>query len=272
MTLSDSENWQAVQVGTSTKNKLTSKNTLLNKNLLNYNNFYSNPSTENPCSNKVARLEIFATTVQKVCTSKPTSDHTTRNKLDSDSPVPITFAHIFRKKNVKNNKNTDPNIRVLLDSGASKSVICKNQILNKKCYKDSTTVWKNASGEITSSIKCKLVFNLPEFTNSRLITHKFHVMEEILPGYDMIIGRDLMRLLKLDVKYSTSTLEWFRNGEIPFKPHAVSAKNHFFISDTDNLIAESDRMTAILDAKFSKADLDDVANTTPHLSKTEKNN
>ena len=119
-------------------------------------------------------------------------------------------------------------------------------------------------------MKCKLTFNLPEFTSSRLITHKFHVMEEILPGYDMIIGRDLMELLKLDVKFSTSTVEWTGEGEIPLKPPTASADTHFFISDPANLIAESDRMSTILDAKYSKADLDEVANTTPHLSKSEK--
>ena len=44
------------------------------------------------------------------------------------------------------------------------------------------------------------------FTNSE---DKFNVMEEILPVYDMIISRDLMTLLKIDIKYSSSTVEWF---------------------------------------------------------------
>ena len=44
----------------------------------------------------------------------------------------------------------------------------------------------------------------------------------------------------------------------------------FFINDPDNLVAEADRMSAILDTKYSKADLDDIVNKTPHLSKMEK--
>ena len=102
------------------------------------------------------------------------------------------------------------------------------------------------------------------------LKYNFHVMEDILLGYDMIIGRDLMRLLKLDVKYSTSTVEWFGNGEIPLKPPTATAETHFFISDPAHLVAEADRMSTILDAKYSKVDLEIVTQATPCLSNDEK--
>ena len=143
--------------------------------------------------------------------------------------VPITFAHIFKRKNVKNSDNNHPHIKVLVDCGASKSIICKNSILNNKCVKNTTTEWVTPSGKVTSNLMCKLVFSLPEFSNSRLITHNFHVMDEVLPGYHMIIGRDLMQLLKLDNKYSSDTLEWVGNREIPLKPPEAEKKHIFFL-------------------------------------------
>ena len=49
----------------------------------------------------------------------------------------------------------------------------------------------------------ELEFTLNEFSESRQVRWKFHVLPEDskLP-YDMIIGRDLMRKLKMDVSYS----------------------------------------------------------------------
>ena len=53
-------------------------------------------------------------------------------------------------------------------------------------------------------------FFLSEFSESRDITWKFHVIPDAnnaMP-YDMIIGRDLMQSLKMDVLYSENTVVW----------------------------------------------------------------
>ena len=51
--------------------------------------------------------------------------------------------------------------------------------------------------------------SLNEFSESRLIRWKFHVLPEDskLP-YDIIISRDLMRKLKTDVLYSDNVVTW----------------------------------------------------------------
>ena len=95
-------------------------------------------------------------------------------------------------------------------------------------------------------------------------------MSTVIPGYDMIIGRDLMQHMKLDVMFSTSTLVWFENGEIPLKPASATAQTHFYINDPEDIMSEADRMSSILDAKYEKANLDEVAKKTPHLSIKEK--
>ena len=84
------------------------------------------------------------------------------------------------------------------------------------------------------------------------------------------MGRDLMKLLKVDVKYSSDTLEWVGNGKIPLKPLEVGIDMHFFIDDPDELMAEVDRISSILDTKYAKDDLEKVSEANPHLNKKEK--
>ena len=84
-------------------------------------------------------------------------------------------------------------------------------------------VWQTTAGEIATTSRCKLEFGLHEFSTTRRINHDFHVMDTPLPGYDMILGRDLMHSLKLDVMFSTGTLNWLDHGEIPLKPSNAMA-------------------------------------------------
>ena len=54
------------------------------------------------------------------------------------------------------------------------------------------------------------------------------------------------------------------------KPHTGTKENLFYIDDPKNLIAEAERMSTILDAKYKTADLHQVAEDTPNLSSTQK--
>ena len=90
-------------------------------------------------------------------------------------------------------------------------------------------------------------------------------MNQVLLGYDIILGRYLMKLLKLDVKYSSDTLQWESEGEIPLKPLDAKIDTHFFIDDPDDLIAEVDKMSTILDSKYAKVDLAKGSKRNPKL-------
>ena len=193
-----------------------------------------------------------------------------RKHQENDDPlVPITFACIFKEKSSRKDRRTTP-IKVLVDSGASSSIINKSKILDNKCYQDKKTVWDTTAGQCKTSGRCELEFGLHEFSTTRRIKHNFHVMTKVIPGYDMIIGRDLMHHLKLDVMFSTSSLVWFENGEIPLKPANATKETHFYINDPQDIMTEADKMSSILDAKYEKANLDKVAKETPHLSNSEK--
>ena len=56
----------------------------------------------------------------------------------------------------------------------------------------------------------EMQFHMPEFSESKQVQWNLHVLPEkiaLLP-YDMIIGRDLMRKLKMDVLYSSEAIVW----------------------------------------------------------------
>ena len=63
--------------------------------------------------------------------------------------------------------------------------------------------------------KVKAQFTLPELHSDRLIEWELHVPKQ-LGKHDMIIGRDILQFLQIDLKFSDNTFEW-DNAEMPFK-------------------------------------------------------
>ena len=132
----------------------------------------------------------FSTTIPRV--PRPVGHLRKRRKHQDDDPlIPITFACIFKRKATRKFRKTSP-IKVLIDSGASGSIINKSNILDNKYYQGKPTEWDTTAGRIATTGRCELEFGLPEFSNTRRIKHNFHVMSTVIPGYDMIIDRDLM--------------------------------------------------------------------------------
>ena len=68
-------------------------------------------------------------------------------------------------------------------------------------------------------------FTLSEFSDSRRVQWKFHVLPEKsrLP-YDMIIGMDLMRNLNMDVLYSDNVVTW---DDLKLPMHKVQANGNW---------------------------------------------
>jgi hypothetical protein len=54
----------------------------------------------------------------------------------------------------------------------------------------------------------EIQFKLPEFSNSKIITWKFNMFESENVGYDLIIGRDLMLELGLDISFKNKNITW----------------------------------------------------------------
>ena len=76
----------------------------------------------------------------------------------------------------------------------------------------------------------------------------------------MIIGKDLLDEIQIDINFSDPTLSW-EDGIIPMKPADDMARQSLFIKDD----LEED-LGKILDAKYEKADLPKIVSEYTHIS------
>ena len=70
------------------------------------------------------------------------------------------------------------------------------------------------SGKLTTSKKVNTDFWLPEFSATKIVMLKFHVDESTNGRYDMILGRDLLTALVMDLKFSDNVII---DGEVQYK-------------------------------------------------------
>jgi hypothetical protein len=85
----------------------------------------------------------------------------------------------------------------------------------------------------------------------------------------MIIGRDIMRDLGIDEKFSTETIEW-DDSQIPMKDSDADPQESYFIKDSAAVEDATERLRNILDAKYEAANLHEVCEGSTHLSKEEQ--
>ena len=83
------------------------------------------------------------------------------------------------------------------------------------------------------------------------------------------IGNNLLDHLKIDLKYSTSTIEW-DNAEIPMRSWDATIEDSYYIHDTPRLEETVERIKRILDAKYEPANLDEVVANCTHLTKEQQ--
>jgi hypothetical protein len=90
-------------------------------------------------------------------------------------------------------------------------------------------------------------------------------MAENMGAYDMIIGRDIMNFLGINIQFSDSTVHW-ENTSMPFKLVVDATIN------TDYHIAESmavedttEQIRKTLDTKYQATDLEKVCSAQSHL-------
>ena len=163
-------------------------------------------------------------------------------------------------------------LKALLDSGGSGSLIASKHAKKLKMRKTGKqTVWTTPGGALETTQKCKAEFTIPELHDNRLIEwNNFHVTKD-LGAYDMIIGRDILRDLGIDIKFSTETCSW-DSHEMPFKDSDASVEESYFVREPDVVDEATERLKGILDAKYEAADLQEVASSASHLTTDEQEN
>ena len=89
---------------------------------------------------------------------------------------------------------------MLFDSGASKTIVNKDVIGSIKTITSSKQQWNTAGGAATTSEKAIIQFSLPEFYEKTIIQKEVHVFNTEM-NYDMIIGRDLLTELGINLDF-----------------------------------------------------------------------
>ena len=59
--------------------------------------------------------------------------------------------------------------------------------------------WSTSAGDLTTNTKTETSFSLPELPGNKLINQSLHIVDFNIDRYDMIIGRDLIRYLGIDI-------------------------------------------------------------------------
>ena len=107
-------------------------------------------------------------------------------------------------------------LRVLFDSGCAATLINHKFTKHLREKAVSTTKWKTKAGKFETNKRCKINFTLPKFHENREIEWKAYVEESDVKTsrYDMIIGRDLMHEIGIDLLFSEQKMQW-GNAKIP---------------------------------------------------------
>lgn len=203
-----------------------------------------------------------------------------QDSVDENKEVtPVTFTAI--RKGKRNRKVFKSNLRTLLDSGSSDSIIRKGLVAEKPHkWKKSVKKFNTAGGEVSTEYVTNVNFNLTEFSESKIINWKFNVSENSNDlGYDMIIGRDLMVELGLIINFKDKKVSW-EGIDMPMRDFNQLRKLNLSRREMRAVIQASHepivteeatkRMIKILDSNYKKADLAQVAAGAKHLTKEER--
>ena len=204
--------------------------------------------------------------------------------VEDDVQTPISFVRLVDNKHVKEGKSKQKSLVVLLDSGSSHSMIKYKHVRSKKHkFLKNYSTYSTAAGQYSTAYEVKLKFALEEFDRNTTLKHTFDIDEsndEKGIGYDMIIGRDLLVKLGIDIRFTDQTIKW-EDMLVPMKAFAPG-KDHKSLSNKEirasiAQIAEpistreaTERVVRILDSNYAKANLDEVAEAATNLTEAER--
>ena len=136
-------------------------------------------------------------------------------------------------------------LRGLLDSGTSASLMNHSKV-GAQCKKTDKSVvnWNTKGGNFDTFAQGMIDhLQFPQFTTKRSFNHTFHLFKGAKTDkYDVIIGRDLMQALGIDILNSRHTFKW-DDIEIPMMPMGYWKQSRInnFMSRMDNKTTKEPR-------------------------------
>jgi len=170
----------------------------------------------------------------------------------------------------------------LIDSGSSHSLLMRRyaEHLSHNFVKGQSS-YSTGSGQLKTNVKVEVHFMLPQFSTSTTISHDVNLIEEGQDfGYDMSIGRDILKALNIDLRFSNGTIVW-DEMVVPMKEYygnddprdLKQAEVFALLAQSAEPKATHDmtkRMVEIQDASYEKADLKEVCQKATNLSESEQ--
>ena len=109
--------------------------------------------------------------------------------------------------NTRKDKAKFKNFRVLLDSGCSSTIVMGRLVEKLYPGKYSQMQWHTQAVNITTNLKVKVYFTLSALSAIYIVTWRCHVDESTKGRYDMILVRDILTELALNLKFSGHVIE-----------------------------------------------------------------
>ena len=173
--------------------------------------------------------------------------------------------------------NLNKRLRVLFDSGCSATLLNKEYCRSWVKTKLKPISWSTKAGSFKTKRSCDIEFTLPAFHENRKISCTAFVDEShhSLCNYDMIIGRDLMHSLGIDLLFGSGQISW-DNATIQMQ-HPINLKGDWidameqellFAHDPDTTDAE--RIQGIIESTYTPADINKIVAECSHLEKEEQ--
>ena len=167
-------------------------------------------------------------------------------------------------------------MRGLLDTGSTKSIILAEFAHNYVKSKTKTT--ETMAGRFLTKKIAQVMFKIPELSHNRSIKWSCHV-DETTPkdkaSYDIILGLDLINELGLKLDFKEQIITWDELHLEMKKKGVISEStmfNHLYqlTQSSPNLKTAEDRQATILDADYSKVEVDSFVETLSYLTASEK--
>ena len=122
---------------------------------------------------------------------------------------------------------------------------------------------------------------LPEFDKSRNIEEQRALVFDAPCRYDVILGNDFFNSVGIDINGSNVTVEWLGNS-IPMRAPPTPGEEDDFNAYAESLYVEIENewlgfdpyksyVSQILDAKYEKSDIEEIAAAQTHLTQDQRN-
>ena len=95
--------------------------------------------------------------------------------------------------NIRKGKAEFKNVRILLDSGCSSKIVMIRLISKLNPKEDAMVLCHKQAANITTNLKVKTYFTLPEFSTTKILIWDCHVDDYAKVRYAMILGRYLLK-------------------------------------------------------------------------------